>query len=78
MGHIAARHLASLPRTNLAHALPPDLASLHTVADLRRLAVHLDSHPDRDAAVRHALGLSRPTWIGIKQSALRAVQPDTR
>jgi len=78
MGHIAARHLANLPHTNLGYVLPPDVASLCTVADLRCLAAHLDPYPDRDAAVRHALGLSRPTWNGIKEAAVRAVERDTR
>ena len=58
--------------------LPPDLESVRTVGDLRRLLAHIDASAALDDGVRVTLGLSRSLWGGVKRAAQTAVEPDGR
>lgn len=69
---------AAAEEADVALDLPAGLASVRSVADLRRLIDHVDSRPDADDAVRATLGLSRSLWSGVKRAAQAAVEPDGR
>lgn len=76
IGHAAANRLVAL--ANIGVDLSPDLTSIRTVGDMKRLVERCSTDHALDAAIRNALSVPRSAWTKAKQAAVAAVEPDAR